>query len=74
MKSFIVTAYFPEVKPAHAAWQTITVTAFDFTVAATRALQKMRLLPGVAGKHITEVRITIKQSGTELNSGSGGQS
>lgn len=58
MKSFIVTAYFPEVKPAHAAWQTITVTAFDFTVAATRGLQKIRLLPGLTGKHIREVRLT----------------
>lgn len=74
MKSFIVTAYFPEVKPAHAAWQTVTVTASDFTVAATRGLQKIHALPGVAGKHITEVRLTIKESGTELNSGSGDQS
>jgi len=25
--------------------------------------------PGIAGKRITEVRVTIKLSGTELNSG-----
>jgi hypothetical protein len=74
VKSFTVTAFFPEVKPAHNAWWTVTVTASDFTVAATRGLRKIRSYPGISGKHITEVRLTVKQSDTELNSGSGIQS
>lgn len=61
MKSFTVTAFFPEVKPAHCAWQTVTVSAGDFAVAAVRALHEIRSRPGVAGKRISEVRLTIKE-------------
>jgi hypothetical protein len=67
MKSFSVTAFFPEVK-AHLAWQTVTVHAGSFDVAASRGLKQIRARPGIAGKRITEVRITIKTSDTELNS------
>ena len=67
MKSFSVTAFFPEVK-AHLAWQTVTVHAGSFDVAASRGLKQVRARPGIAGKRITEVRVTIKQSDTELNS------
>lgn len=62
MKSFIVTAFFPEVKPAHCAWQTITVPASDLGVAARLAIHQVRSRPGVAGKHISEVRLTIKEA------------
>jgi hypothetical protein len=74
MKSFAVSAFFPEVKPAHAAWQTCTMQGSDLGVAAVRALHEIRTRPGIAGKHITEVRLTVKLLDTELNSGSGGQS
>jgi len=63
MKSFTVTAFFPEVKPAHCAWQTITVSAGEFAVAAGRALHEIRSRPGIAGKRIGELRLTIKESG-----------
>ena len=63
MKSFTVVAFFSEVKPAHCAWQTITVSAGDFTVAATRALHEIRERPEVKGKRISEVQLTIKESG-----------
>jgi hypothetical protein len=65
MKSFSVTAFFPEVK-AHLAWQTVTIHAGSFDVAASRGLKQIRARPGIAGKRITEVRVTVKQSDTEL--------
>jgi hypothetical protein len=73
MKSFSVTGFFPEVK-AHLAWQTVTVHAGSFDVAAGRGLKALRTRPGIAGKRITEVRVTIKMSETELNSVNGGKS
>jgi hypothetical protein len=72
VKSFSVTAFFPEVK-AHLAWQSVTIHAGSFDVAASRGLKQIRARPGIAGKRITEVRVTIKQAGTELNSDSGGK-
>jgi len=62
MKSFIVTAFFPEVKPAHAAWQTVVATASDITVATARGMREIRSRPGVAGKRVSEVRLTIKEA------------
>ena len=73
MKAFSVTAFFPEVK-AHLAWQTVTVHAGNFEVAASRGLKQIRKRPGIAQKRITEVRVTIKLSVAELNSGVGGKS
>jgi hypothetical protein len=70
VKSFSVTAFFPEVK-AHLAWQTVTVHAGSYDVAASRGLKQIRARPGIAGKRITEVRVTVKQSKPELNSDGG---
>lgn len=61
MKSFTVIAFFPEAK-AHCAWQTVTVPASDLGVAARLAIHQVRARPGVAGKHISEVRLTIKEA------------
>jgi hypothetical protein len=66
MKLFTVTAFFPEVKPAHCAWQTITIEASDIAPVATRALRELRARPGVSGKHVSEVRLTIKEAGVAL--------
>jgi hypothetical protein len=63
MKSFVITAFFPEVKPAHAAWQTVTTTASDINVATARGMRALRSRPGVAGKKVSEVRLTIKETG-----------
>jgi hypothetical protein len=73
VKSFSVTAFFPEVK-AHLAWQSVTIHAGSFDVAASRGLKQIRARPGIAGKRITEVRVTVKQSEAELNSVNGGKS
>lgn len=62
MKSFTVTAFFPEVKPAHRVWQTVAVSAGDFAAAAVRALHEIRSRSGVAGKRVSEVRLTIKET------------
>lgn len=69
MKSFTVTAFFPEVK-AHLAFQSATVKACDFSTAAARAFNEIHARPGIAGKRITEVRLTVKQ----VDSNSGGKS
>jgi hypothetical protein len=63
MKSFIITAFFPEVKPAHEAWQTVVTTASDINVATARGIRALRSRPGVAGKHVSEVQLTIKEAG-----------
>lgn len=60
MKSFTVAVFFPEAK-AHVAYQGITIPASDFGVAARLAIRELRRRPGIAGKHITEVRLTIKE-------------
>lgn len=63
MKSFTVTAFFPEVKPAHAAWQTVVATGSDINVAVSRGMRELRSRPGVAGKRVSEVRLTVKETG-----------
>lgn len=61
MRSFSITAYFPEVKPAHAAFQSCVSKASEMNVAVSRGLAELRTRPNVAGKHIREVRLTIKE-------------
>jgi hypothetical protein len=61
MKSFAVEAYFPEVKPAHCAFQSVVVKASNPACAANRALCELRKRPGVIGKHITVVKLTISE-------------
>lgn len=61
MKSFSVSAFFPEVKPAHVAWQSITIEGGTIVEAALRGLSRLRERPGIKGKHVTEVRLTIKE-------------
>lgn len=62
MKSFTVTAFFPEVRPAHCAWQTGTVKASDLAVAARLGVQELRSRPGVSGKHVSEIQLTIREA------------
>ncbi|MGH9780722.1 MAG: hypothetical protein ACRD33_02780 [Candidatus Acidiferrales bacterium] len=61
MKTFTVTAFFAEVKPAHAAWQSVTVEAGDISVAASRGLHQLRSRPNIAGKRVSEVRLIIRE-------------
>lgn len=61
MKSFSISAFFPEVKPAHAAFQSCRFDASNMGQAIHRALLDIRARPALKGKHITEVRLTVKE-------------
>lgn len=61
MKSFVVTAFFPQIRPAHSAWQAVELPAGDIGTAAARALRTIRTREGVKGKRLSEVRLTIKE-------------
>ena len=61
MRSFSITAFFPDVKPAHEAWQSCVAKASEIDTAAARGLADIRSRPGIKGKQIREVRLTIKQ-------------
>ena len=60
MKSFSVSAFFPEVK-AHLAFQSCIAKASDMNVAVSRAVLEIRDRPGIKGKRISEVRLTVKE-------------
>lgn len=61
MKSFAITAFFPEVKPAHEAHQECRMAGSDLGVALQRAVYVIRARPELKGKRITEARLTIKE-------------
>ncbi len=61
MRSFSISAYFPEVKPAHAAFQSCVSKASEMDIAISRGVAELRSRPGVKGKRISEVRITVKE-------------
>ena len=73
MKSFSVSAFFPEVK-AHLAYQSCVARAAEMSTAVSRGLDELRARPGVAGKRITEVRLTVKLLVAELQSSQGEKS
>ena len=58
MKFFSVYAFFPEIRPAHRAWESCTVKASTLSAAVSRGLRTIR--PRLKGKRITEARITVK--------------
>ena len=61
MKSFSISAFFPEVKPAHAAFQHCVAKASEMDIAAARGLRELRERPGIKGKRITEVNLKVKE-------------
>jgi hypothetical protein len=61
MKLFSISAFFPEVRPAHAAFQSATAEASEMSIAAARGIDEIRQRPGLKGRHITEVKIMIKE-------------
>jgi hypothetical protein len=61
VKSFSISAYFPEVRPAHMAFQHCVAKGSEMGTAISRGLIELRDRPGVKGKRITEVRITVKE-------------
>jgi hypothetical protein len=63
MKKFTIAAFFPEVKPAHVAWQTVTVSAVRIDIAAHLGICEIRRRRELFGKHITEIRLTVTEVG-----------
>ena len=61
MKLFSVSAFFPEVKPAHQAFQSCTAYGSTFSIALRAALKEFRGLRGIKGKRIREVRLVVKE-------------
>ena len=61
MRSFSIDAFYPEVKPAHLAFQSCVAKADDMRTAVARGIGVLRSRPGVKGKRIREVRLTVKE-------------
>ncbi len=66
MKSYSVTAFFPEVKPAHQAEQHCVVQANNMGLAAKRGYQALRKR-AAARRRVTTVRLTIRLIGNAEN-------
>ena len=61
MKSFTITAFFPEVKPAHLAFQSIVAKGSTVELAVKRGLHEIRGRDGIRGKKVHEIRLTVKE-------------
>jgi hypothetical protein len=61
IKSFVISAFFPEVKPAHEAFQSCTVKASEMNTAASRGVREIRNRKALKGKRISEMRLTVKE-------------
>ena len=59
MKEYSVSAFFTEVKPAHAAIQVVRVRAASLPTALFCALTEITAREAIKGKQITEVRLDV---------------
>lgn len=59
MNDWSVSAYFPEIRPAHLAEQSIVVRASSLATAARLGLDEIRARDAMRGKKITVAKITI---------------
>ena len=60
-KPYSVEVFFPELKPAHAADQRVSVNASSLGVAAARGLAEIRKREEVKGKRIRTARILVRE-------------
>ena len=58
-KSYSVSAFFPEVVPAHAAEQVCRIEASNLGLAAKRGIEQMRKREVLKGKRLTAVKLTV---------------
>jgi len=65
MRLWSISAFFPEVKPAHLAQQSCVVPASGIEVAARRGLECLLDLEGIKGKHINIVKLSIVAAGKD---------
>lgn len=61
MKSFFVDVFYPQVTPAHAAYQSTHVNASNMGLGVMRALKAIKKRPALKGKRIGECRITVRE-------------
>ena len=69
MRQWNVSAFFPELRPAHMAYQHCVVVAGTIAVAARRGLIELLNIDGVKGKHIAIAKLTIVAFGKEKKEG-----
>lgn len=60
MKDWSVSAFFPELRPAHLAQQEVKVRASSIGTAARVGVDVIRDRDGIKGKQITTARLTIR--------------
>ncbi len=60
MNDWSVTAFFPELRPAHLAEQSVTVRASSLGTAARVGLDVIRERDEMKGKRLTTARITVR--------------
>lgn len=65
MRRWNISAFFPEVKPAHMAHQACTVEASSIVSASRRGMAELLNVEGVKGKRIGIAKITIVACGKE---------
>lgn len=65
MRDWSISAFFPQVKPAHLAQRSCTVHACKMTTAALRGLEKLLSSEELHGKHISIVKLSIVAAGKD---------
>lgn len=65
MRAWSISAFFPEVKPAHEAMQSCTVQANRISTAAQRGLDEVLSRDAIKHRHITIVKLSIISAGKE---------
>lgn len=68
MRPWSVSAFFPEVKPAHEATQSCTVEAASMGIAARLALSEISQREAIKGRHLTVAKLSIVLAGKEKSS------
>jgi hypothetical protein len=59
MRTWSVSAFLPDVRPAHQAQQSCIVEACDMPAAARRGLAEILALEAIKGKRVSVVKLTI---------------
>ena len=68
MRAWSVSAFFPEVKPAHEAMQSCTVNAGKIHVAMHRGLRQILGRDAIKRKHISIMKLSIVEAGKQKES------
>jgi hypothetical protein len=69
VRAWSVSAFFPEVKPAHQAQQSCTVEASSLARASRIGIEQILKLDALKGRRISVARLTIVAAGKEKSQG-----